>query len=145
MFEEITNGLTSDDLLGIDHELTRRMRRHKPIDPLNPIPQLEPSGISDELMAIADQMQAIIEAKFQTKIDRISDGAEEQVGRELWEINLERFRSSPKYDPERAQKLIEALINTVPYHRGVRYGKFEVIDGELVQVSRPGDAVSDGR
>ena len=143
MFEQITKDLTSDDLLGISQELTRRMRRYKPIDPLNPRPQLEPTGIPDNLMAIADQMQAIIEATFQTKIDQISDEAEEQVGRELSVISLERFRSSPKYDPERAQKLIEKLINTVPYHRGVRYGKFEVINGELVQVSRPGDAARD--
>ncbi|MBI1923560.1 hypothetical protein HYR99_04850 [Candidatus Poribacteria bacterium] len=145
MFEQITKDLTSDDLLGISQELTRRMRRHKPINPLNPRPQLEPTGIPDHLMAIADQMQAIIEAKFHTPIDQISDGAEEQVERELSIIRMERFRSSPKYDPERAQKLIEELINTVPYHRGVRYGKFEVIDGELVQVSRPGDAVKDFR
>ena len=140
MFEQITKDLTSDDLLGISQELTRRMRRHKPINPLAPILQLEPSRISDELRAIVDQMQAIIEATFHTPIDQISDEAEEQVERELSVIRLERFRSSPKYDPERAQKLIEELINTVPYHRSVRYGKFEVINGELVQVSRPGDA-----
>ncbi|MBI1923562.1 hypothetical protein HYR99_04860 [Candidatus Poribacteria bacterium] len=113
MFEQITKDLTSDDLLGISQELTRRMRRYKPIDPLNPRPQLEPTGIPDHLMAIADQMQAIIEAKFHTPIDQISDEAEEQVERELSVIRLERFRSSPKYDPERAQKLIEELINTV--------------------------------
>ncbi len=137
MFEQITKGLTSGELSGIGHELVRRMRRHKPIDPLNPILQLKPSGISDELMAIADRLQELIEAKYQTKIDRISDEDEEQVRSMLSKIRRERFRSSPNYDPEEGKRLVEELINTVPYHKSVRYGKFEVINGELVQVNRP--------
>src|SRR3972149_6532884 len=119
MFEQLTKGLTPDDLLGISHELTRRMRRHKPINPLNPSFQLKPSGISDELMAIANRLQERIEAKYQTKIDRISDEDEEQVRSMLSKIRTERFRSSPNYDPEEGKRLVEALINTVPYHKSV--------------------------
>ncbi len=135
MFEEILEGLTHRDLNRIGYELTRRMRRHKPLDALNPIVQCEPIELSDDLLKVVDRVQAKIEAKYQIKIDQISDEDEREMLNRLYELSMERFRASPGYDPERGKKLVEELINTVPYHKSLRYGKMEVVDGQLVPVT----------
>ncbi|MBI1926335.1 hypothetical protein HYR99_19080 [Candidatus Poribacteria bacterium] len=111
------------------------MRRHKPLDALNPIVQCEPIELSDDLLKVVNQVQAEIEAKYQTEIDQISDEDEREMLNRLYELSMERFRASPGYDPERGKKLVEELINTVPYHKSLRYGKMEVVDGQLVPVT----------
>jgi len=133
--EKILDGLNHRDLNTINYELTRRMRRHKPLDALNPIVQCEPIELSDDLLKVVDRVQAKIEAKYQTPIDQISDEDEQRITNRLYELSMERFRASPGYDPERGKKLVEELINTVPYHKSLRYGKMEVIDGQLVPVT----------
>jgi hypothetical protein len=134
MIAKVVRSVTSDDLIGISHELTRRMRQHKPIDPLNPIPQCEPSDLSDELIIIVSKIQSEIESKYQTPIGQISDDAESEIRVFLSDMNMKRFQSSPDYDPKRAEKLVEELIHTVPDHAGVRYGKVDIIDGKFVTV-----------
>ena len=133
MIEKILDGLTEDNLDDISYELARRMRRHKPINPLDPLPQCEPIDLSAEMLKVVDQVQGEIEVKYQTKIDQISDEAEAKILGLLFETRMELFRASPNYDPERGKRLIEELRNTVPHHN-IRYGKIEVIDGKLVQV-----------
>jgi len=135
MFEEILEGLTHFDLDAIGYEMTRRMRRHKLLDALYPVAQCEPIELSDDLLKVVDRVQAEIETKYQTKIDQISDEDEREMLNRLYELSVERFRASPGYDPERGKKLVEELINTVPYHKSLRYGKMEVVDGQLVTVT----------
>ena len=79
MLKKILDSLMSDDLDDISYELARRMRRHKPINPLDPLPQTKPIQLSDGLLKIIDQVQAEIEAKYQTKIDLISDEDEAEI------------------------------------------------------------------
>jgi hypothetical protein len=135
MFEHILECLTHRDLDRIGYEMTRRMRRHKPLDPLYPVAQCKPIELSDDLLKVVDQVQAEIETKYRTKIDRISDEDEEKILNRLYEMSMERFRASPGYDPEQGKKLVEELIHTVPYHKNIRYGSVEVIDGQLTSVA----------
>ncbi|MCZ6680093.1 MAG: hypothetical protein O7E52_22920, partial [Candidatus Poribacteria bacterium] len=122
MFEQILDRLTSDELLDVNDVLTGRMRRRKGINPLNPFPQTEAIELCDELLEVVDRLQAAIEAKYQTKIDQISDEDEEEIEKQLSEIREHRFHASPKYDPERGKKLVEELMRTIPYHKSLRYG-----------------------
>jgi hypothetical protein len=134
IFEPMLHGLTLFELEDIDYELTRRMRRHKPINPLDPLPQCEPLELSDGLLAIVDRIQEKIEAKYQTKINQISDEDEHEILKVLLDLSLEEIESAPDYDPERGKKLLEELRNTVPYHKSVRYGKIEIVNGEFVRL-----------
>jgi len=135
MFEKILDGLTSRDIIRVDYELTRRMRRHKPVNPLNPLPQTKLIELPEELLKVADRLEAAVEAKYQTKIDKISDEDEQEVGHLLYEMYRERFRASAKYDPERGKKLVEELRNYVPYHKSLRYGQAKLLE-ELAQAKK---------
>ena len=134
MFEKWTQHLNRIDLRYIAYELTRRIRRKRPIDPLNPIPQTKTLPLSEELTQIVDEIQAEIEAQYKVLIDQIDEATELKIINEFDDLSFERLKAEPDYDPEAVKKLIDDLLNTVPYHRSIRYGKMAFVDGKLVEV-----------
>jgi hypothetical protein len=123
MFEKWTQHLSRMDLHSIAYELTRRIRRKRSIDPLNPVPQTKPLSLSEELSKIVDEIEAELEAQYQTPIDKIDEETELKIINEFDDLSYERLKASPDYDPEKVKKLIEDLLNTVPYHKSLRYGQ----------------------
>lgn len=134
MFEKWTQHLNSIDLGDIAYNLARRIRRKKPIDPLDPLPQTKPLPLSEELTQIVDEIQAEIEAQYKMPIAQIDEETERQILNEFHDLSYEKLKSAPDYDPEEVKKLIDDLLNTVPYHRSLRYGRVEFVDGKLVEV-----------
>ena len=134
MFEKWTQYLNHTDLNFIAYNIARRIRHKRPIDPLDPLPQTKPLPLSEELSKIVNEIQTEIEMQYQTPIDQLDEATERKILNEFHDLSFERLKAEPDYDPEEVKKLIDDLLNTVPYHRSLRYGKVEFVDGKLMEV-----------
>ena len=130
MFEKWTQHLSYIDLDSIAYELTRRIRRKRPIDPLNPVPQTKSLSLSEKLTRIVDEIQTEIEAQYGIPIDQIDEERESKIIDEFDDLSYEKMLASPDYDPERVKKAVEALNNMVLYHKSIRHTPIRLVDDE---------------
>ena len=128
MFEKWTQQLSHIDLDSIAYELTRRIRRKWPIDPLNPVPQTKPLSLSEKLSKIVDEIVAKIEAHYCIPIYQIDEETERKIIDEFDDLSYEKMLASPDYDPERVKKAVEAMNNMTLYHKSIRHTPIRLVD-----------------
>jgi hypothetical protein len=128
MFEKWTKHVSRMDLRFIAYELTRRIRRKRPIDPLNPVPQTKALDFPADLVKVIDEIQAFIEAQYEVPIDQIDEETERQLVREFDDLAYERLKASPDYDPEQVKRAVEAINNTPLYHKNLRRTPIRLVD-----------------
>jgi hypothetical protein len=128
MFEKWTKNLSDIDLSSAAYELTRRIRRKRPIDPLNPVPQTKALDFPDDLIKAVDEIQAFIEAHYGMPIDEIDEETGHQIIREFDDLAYERLKAAPDYDPERVKKAVEAMNNMPLYHKSLRRTPIRLVD-----------------
>ncbi len=130
MFEKWTKHLSHIDLRAVTYNIARRIRRKKPIYPLDPVPQTKPLPIPEELSKIVDEIQAEIEARYRTPIDQIDEETEYKILKEFSDLSYERLKASPDYDPERVKKAVEAMNNMTLYHKSIRHTPIKLVDDD---------------
>ena len=130
MFEKWTKHLSYIDLDSIAYELTRRIRRKQPINPLDPVPQTKAIRLSKKLSKIIDEIQAFIKAQYGTPIDKIDEKTERKIIDEFDDLSYEKMKASPDYDPERVKKAVEAMNNMTLYHKSIRHTPIKLVDDE---------------
>ena len=130
MFEKWTKHLSHIDLRAVTYNIARRIRRKKPIYPLDPVPQTKSLPIPEELSKIVDEIQAEIEARYRTPIDQIDEETEYKILKEFSDLSYEKMKASPDYDPERVKKAIEAMNNMTLYHKSIRHTPIKLVDDE---------------
>ena len=130
MFEKWTKHLSHIDLRAVTYNIARRIRRKKPIYPLDPVPQTKPLPIPEELSKIVDEIQAEIEARYRTPIDQIDEETEYKILKEFSDLSYEKMKASPDYDPERVKKAVEAMNNMTLYHKSIRHTPIKLVDDE---------------
>jgi hypothetical protein len=123
MFEKWTQHLNHNDLSSIAYELSRRIRRKKPIYPLDPIPQTKPLILSEALTKIVDEIEAEIESQYQILIDEIDLETELKIVGEFDDLSFERLKAKPDYDPIEVKKMIDDLFSTVERQEQLRFLK----------------------
>ena len=130
MFGKWTKHLSHIDLRAVTYNIARRIRRKKPIYPLDPVPQTKPLPIPEELSKIVDEIQAEIEARYRTPIDQIDEETEYKILKEFSDLSYEKMKASPDYDPERVKKAVEAMNNMTLYHKSIRHTPIKLVDDE---------------
>ncbi len=130
MFEKWTKHLSHIDLRAVTYNIARRIRRKKPIYPLDPVPQTKSLPIPEELSKIVDEIQAEIEARYRTPIDQIDEETEYKILKEFSDLSYEKMKASPDYDPERVKKAVEAMNNMTLYHKSIRHTPIKLVDDE---------------
>jgi len=130
MFEKWTKHLNHIDLRAVTYNIARRIRRKKPIYPLDPVPQTKSLPIPEELSKIVDEIQAEIEARYRTPIDQIDEETEYKILKEFSDLSYEKMKASPDYDPERVKKAVEAMNNMTLYHKSIRHTPIKLVDDE---------------
>ena len=130
MFEKWTKHLSHIDLRAVTYNIARRIRRKKPIYPLDPVPQTKSLPIPEELSKIVDEIQAEIEARYRTPIDQIDEETEYKILKEFSDLSYEKMKASPDYDPERVKKAVEAMNNMPLYHKSIRHTPIKLVDDD---------------
>ncbi len=128
MFEKWTQHLSHIDLRFVSYNIARRIRRKRPIDPLNPIPQTKPLPLSEELSKIVDEIVAKIEGQYGIPIDQIDAETERKILNEFDDLSYKKMKASPDYDPERVKKAVEAMNNMTLYHKSIRHTPIRLVD-----------------
>jgi hypothetical protein len=123
MFEKWTQNMNRHELDSVAYELSRRMRRKRPIDPLNPIPQTKELILSEELTQLVDEIEAEIEAQYQIPIDEIDLETELKIVGEFDDLSFEKMKAESGYDPVEVKKLIDDLFSTVERQEQLRFLK----------------------
>ena len=128
MFEKWTQHLDRMELGTVDYNLARRIRRGKPIYPLDPIPQTKSLPMSEELSKIVDEIVVFIEAQYRIPINQIDEETEYKILKEFSDLSYEKLIASPDYDPERVKKAVEAMNNMTLYHKSIRHTPIRLVD-----------------
>jgi hypothetical protein len=117
-FDEIRNFILSlsTDLAGdLIFDLHKTMKKNKPLDVWNPVPQSSPFMLGDEHKELFERARRMIEEKWQTKLEEVNDDLEFQIISELRKAYWERFRAEESYDEKEVDALLNDLRKISPY------------------------------
>jgi hypothetical protein len=116
--DEIKNFILSlpTDLSGdLIFDLHKAMKKNKPLDVWNPIPQSSPYMLDEEHKELFEKAKRMIEEKWQTNLEEVNDDLELKIISELREAYWERFRMEEGYDEKEAEALLNELRKISPY------------------------------
>jgi len=108
----------ADDLI---FDLHKTMKKNKPLDVWNPIPQSSPYMLDEEHKELFERARRLIEASWQTKLEEVNDELELEIISVLDDANWEKFKTEKGFDEKETEILLNELRKISPYQPTPEY------------------------